>query len=86
MLVCTVARVVASSLLDVTQFPYRDGNVAAAHEVDGDQGMLLLHSSQKKIGWWNAPRPCEYTYNLFSRKYRVGSHEREFGEMTETKR
>ena len=35
MLACAVARAVASSLLDLTHFHAGDGNVCAAHEVDG---------------------------------------------------
>ena len=65
MLVCTVARAVASSLLDVTQFPYRGRQRMA---VECTQAMRIhIQPALKKIS-------C--------RK----SREREFGEMTETKR
>ena len=56
MLVCTVARALASSLLYVNQFPYGGGgNAAAAHEVDGDQGMR---------GWLQGETACNCHCNV----------------------
>ena len=42
MLACTVARAVASSLLGLTHSHGGDGNVPAAHEVDGDHRYVGL--------------------------------------------
>ena len=42
MLACTVARAVASSLLGLTHSHGGDGNVPAAHEVDGDHQYVGL--------------------------------------------